>query len=263
MGKHDRYPDEMVEYVRQHCKECTVAEMAERVTALFGRPVSYDQMKAFYKNHKGRTIPRKGRQVHSRYPAGMEEFIRQVAPGRSKYEIADLVNEKYGDGTITPELVHVYKKNHKIRSGNDTRFKKGQVPHNKGTHPETKGRMAETQFKKGNRPHNWRPVGSERNVIGLVEIKVAEPNVWKFKHRVIWEQHNGPIPKGGLIAFKDGDPLNMDINNLMLVTRAENAQLTSLRLRSGDPDITYTGLQVIKLRNRVKAKRKEQHGKSK
>ena len=182
MGKHDRYPDEMVEYVRQHCGECTVAEMAERVTALFGRPVSYDQMKAFYKNHKCHTIPRKGRPGLSRYPAGMEEFIRQVAPGRSKYEIADLVNEKYGDGTITPELVHVYKKNHKIRSGNDTRFKKGQVPPNKGTHPVTKGRMAETQFKKGNRPHNWRPVGSERNVIGLVEIKVAEPNVWKFKH---------------------------------------------------------------------------------
>ena len=52
MGKHDRYPDEMVEYVRQHCGECTVAEMAERVTVLFGRPASYGQMRAFYKNHK-------------------------------------------------------------------------------------------------------------------------------------------------------------------------------------------------------------------
>lgn len=39
--------------------------------------------------------------------------------------------------------------------------------------------------------------------------------------RVIWELHNGPIPEGMVIIFKDRDAFNCSIENLALVTRRQ------------------------------------------
>ncbi len=105
-----------------------------------------------------------------------------------------------------------------------TRFAKGSVPANKGKkmRPEIYDKLAPTMFKSGHMPINHRPVGSERvNVDGYVEIKVAEPRKWKLKHRVVWEEQNGPIPRGYNIQFRDGNPLNVQLDNLYIISRAD------------------------------------------
>ena len=44
-------------------------------------------------------------------------------------------------------------------------------------------------FAKGNVPPNHRPVGSERiSKDGYIEVKVAEPNKWRLKQRVVYEE---------------------------------------------------------------------------
>ena len=104
------------------------------------------------------------------------------------------------------------------------RFKKGSVPPNKGKKmsPEVYEKVKETMFKKGNSPVNHREVGSERiNVDGYIEIKVAEPNRWKLKHRIIWEQVNGEIPKGYNVQFKNHNRQDCRIENLYLICRAD------------------------------------------
>ena len=104
-----------------------------------------------------------------------------------------------------------------------TRFRKGSIPPNKGKRmsPELYAKLAPTMFKKGNTPGNHKPVGSERvNVDGYIERKVAEPNKWEGKHRIIWKQAHGDIPKGCNIQFKDGNPLNCTLSNLYLISRA-------------------------------------------
>lgn len=104
------------------------------------------------------------------------------------------------------------------------RFKKGSIPPNKGKKmsPEVYEKVKETMFKKGNSPVNHREVGSERiNVDGYIEIKVAEPNRWKLKHRIIWEQVNGEIPKGYNVQFKNHNPKDCRIENLYLICRAD------------------------------------------
>lgn len=104
------------------------------------------------------------------------------------------------------------------------RFQKGSVPLNKGkkVSPETYAKCRPTMFKKGHTPVNHRDVGSERvNVDGYIEIKVAEPNRWRLKHRVIWEQANGSIPKGFNVQFKNHNPLDCRIENLYLISKAE------------------------------------------
>lgn len=105
-----------------------------------------------------------------------------------------------------------------------TRFTKGHTPANKGRKmsPEHYAKCQPTMFQKGHSSHNHKEVGSERvNVDGYIEIKVAEPNKWRCKHRIIWEQHNGEIPKGYNVQFKNHNPLDCRIENLYLISRAE------------------------------------------
>ena len=50
---------------------------------------------------------------------------------------------------------------------------------------------------------------------------MAEPRTFKAKHRLLWEQHYGPIPEGVNIVFIDGNPDNITIENLRAETMVE------------------------------------------
>jgi len=107
-------------------------------------------------------------------------------------------------------------------------IKKGCTPKNKGL-KQTEYMSAEgiekssrTRFKKGNIPKNIRPVGSERiTKDGYLEVKVGEPNKWDLKHRIIWQQEKGSIPKGYNVQFKDKPTLNITIDDLYLISRSD------------------------------------------
>ena len=123
--------------------------------------------------------------------------------------------------------------------------------------PEAIEKTRATRFKKGDRPPNELPVGSV--VVNSYGYKLRKRRMegalwerWEFLHKAVWEERNGPVPEGMVVTFKDCDRLNCDIDNLMLVTRGESAALTRLGYRFDDPDLTETGLNVIRLKNKVK-----------
>ena len=110
-----------------------------------------------------------------------------------------------------------------------TRFKKGQEPANKGKRieefmtAEGIASSSRTRFKKGQQPHNARPIGSEvLHADGYVYIKTAKGCVLKQRH--VWEQANGPIPDGHLIAFRDGNRQNCRLDNLYIISREDAAR---------------------------------------
>lgn len=106
--------------------------------------------------------------------------------------------------------------------GTATRFPKGNVPWTKGRHYVAGGRAGETRFKPGQMPHNHMPIGTRRKAtIGQWKVKVAEPDDWRFEHRMIWEEAHGPIPRGKVLAFRDGNQDNVTLANLELVTRRD------------------------------------------
>lgn len=120
-----------------------------------------------------------------------------------------------------------YRKWQKEHPINEGCFKPGHVPANKGK----KGiRVSpETEFKPGNIPPNTVPVGTcierdQHNGSGRKQayIKIAEPNKWKARALIVWEEHHGQLPEGMLLYHKDSDSLNDDIDNLEAITRAEN-----------------------------------------
>lgn len=109
------------------------------------------------------------------------------------------------------------------------RFKPGQEPSNKGKRIEdfmsAEGIAASsrTRFKKGHQPHNTRAVGTDCvHGDGYVYHKTEQGPV--LKHRHVWEQHHGPVPDGYVVAFRDGNRQNCDIENLCLLSRADNAR---------------------------------------
>jgi hypothetical protein len=147
---------------------------------------------------------------------------------KSVYSAATTYGLKKSDEfLITENSGRIHKLSEK---GKQYRFKKGIVPINKGKKwnefmtEKGMSNSLKTTFKKGAIPPNRKPVGYERiSKDGYVEVKVAEGmRQFKLKHRLIYEQHYGPIPKGCNVQFQDGNKLNLNPENLVLKTRKEN-----------------------------------------
>jgi len=186
------------------------------------------------------------------------EFLREHVKGRGNQELTDLFNAHF-DLNLALTQIMDYKKNHKLSSGLDGRFRPGQEPFNKGRKGVfLGGNVAEAaQFKMGHRPWNYMPVGSERvNDDGYVDIKVADPNKWKGKHIVIWEEHNGPVPKGHAVIFGDRNKRNFEPDNLILVSRKQLIRMNQSNLIKEAAELTKTGIIIADIYNKIGERRK-------
>lgn len=173
-----------------------------------------------------------------------KEYLKQITPGHHYKEIQELMNEKFEYEFSISQIKGAIGR-YKLNTGFNGQFKKGNVPANKGVKGVIYEGCKKTWFKKGHAPINHREVGSERiNIYGYTEIKVAEPNKWRLKHHVIYEKHNGPIPKGYNVIFGDRNPMNFDINNLILVSKAQLLKMNQHKLIKNDADITRTGVLI-------------------
>lgn len=196
-----------------------------------------------------------------KYTDEMIAFLREVAKGKTYKEIVEMFNKKY-DLDMTPaKLSNLLSRKKIFTETGGCLYKKGCIPWNKGK----KGFMGanRTSFKKGHRPKSWKPVGSERiDRDGYTLIKISNEGGmwqrWALKHRVVWEKHyKMKVPKGSVIIFADGDKSNLDIENLICVSRNELRVLNQCRLISSVPELTKTGLNVAKIRIKLAELRKE------
>lgn len=117
-----------------------------------------------------------------------------------------------------------------------SRFQPGQKPWNTGLKMSPHPNSIATQFKKGH-------VSANARYDGHVSYRLdKERNRWychirvngKYRHlqRIVWERANGPIPKGMIVRFINGNSLDCRLCNLELISRAENALRNTNRTKA-------------------------------
>lgn len=251
-----RYSEEVKGFISKSVRGITVRDLVALVNDEFGLGFTESKMRSFIKNHNlknGRRGIPSGRPSKV-YPDEVKDFIKANHKGVGPKKMAELLNETLGTKYTHSQMKAWYGR-YKLNSGVTGRFKPGQVPFNKGM--KGIGGWEPTQFKKGHKSINYRPVGSERiNVDGYTEVKVADPNKWRLKHQVVWEQVNGPIPKGHAVIFGDRNKLNVEPGNLLIVSRAQLVRLNQKNLIQNDVELTKTGIIVADIFNKIGERRK-------
>lgn len=168
-----------------------------------------------------------------------DDYLRKIYPEMSNEEVAMWLHRSKRAVMAHAYILGVHKSpefaEKQFRKG---QFRKGQTPHNKGKSrkywatPEAEELMTKGQFKPGEcRDDNPRkkPIGHEK-VYADGYVWIITEHGRKQKHRVVWEQANGPVPPNHCIKFKDGDRTNCSLDNLYLVTRAENCRMVTASL---------------------------------
>lgn len=165
----------------------------------------------------------------------MHEWLKSHYPDdpRSKTEIAVDFNKEFGTNVSGASLVSqcrklkLYKNDYKGCIAYNTR-RSGSFPIGSEYIDKTNGyTYVKVNNLEGKRGH-----------------RMFKEN-WKLKQRIIYEQHYGPIEKGYVVIFLDGNKNNFDINNLALVTSKEMLHLQTLNWM-GKGEMTKAGIEVIR-----------------
>lgn len=258
-----RYPQEIHNFIEANVKGRRIKALVDMVNSKFDTDFNYSKMRSYMKNHGLKNEMPKGLMPGEHpglYSDEVKRFITDNYKGKGHQVMADLLNNTF-DTNYTKSQIKSYYARYKLDSGLKGYFSKGHVPVNKGTKGMFNVGGNKTSFKKGQMPHNWVPVGSERiTKDGYIQIKIQEgkqQHNWRGKHILIWEKHNGPLPKGNAIIFGDGNNRNFDINNLLLVSRSQLLALNRYGLIKNDIDLTQTGIVIADVLHEItKAKRR-------
>ncbi|MDY6151939.1 MAG: HNH endonuclease signature motif containing protein [Terrisporobacter sp.] len=202
----------------------------------------------------GRPKGSKDKKPQHKWTDEEKEYLASIVKGSTYKEITRQMNDKF-EYNFSEEQVKGMMYRNKLTTGTGGYFKKGSTPWNKGL----KGYMGanKTSFKKGTIPPNQVPIGTESITKGgYIKVKVGEPNKWKLKQRYIYEQHYGEIPKDCNVIFADKNIRNFDINNLVLVSKAEMLILNNNKLIFEDKELTKVGVNIAKVIDKTKKRSK-------
>ena len=186
-----------------------------------------------------------------------KEYLFEIYKGRTCKEVAEMISNEFGVNHTWKE-VEGFKNRNNLKSGLDFGFRKGHIPHNKGKKwdeyltKEQQEKARQSGFKKGHMPKQHKEVGSEMiDIYGYTKVKVAEPDVWVYKQRVIYEKAYGKIPAGMRVIFADGNKQNFELKNLLLVSYKELLMLNQKDLIKESKELTESGLALVKLLNKM------------
>lgn len=252
------YTAEEVEYLRYLFRQDNMypSLAVVKFNEKFGASINTESIQGAKKRYKiqSKKLP----PINRLLTKEQEAWLRENVEGKWSSELVVMLKEKFGV-VMTLAQMRAYKKNNNMPSGIDAKFRKGMVSNNKGkkVSEEAYRKSQPTMFKPGNRPKNTAPVGTEVVRGKYIYVKVAEPNKWQSKHRLVYESVNGPVPKGGRVIFADGDTMNLAPENLLLVTNAELRMLNLDKLIFNNREATEMGLKLAKLKIKMFERKKE------
>jgi HNH endonuclease len=262
------YSAAQIDYLRTASQVLTVRELTDQYYFEFGQDKKESQIRSTLKRNKIKY----GRNV--KFPPGFTLVYtdEQVAFIKEKYPVMGMSQLHVEFNTLfktdkTETQLKSFVTRHKIPSGRTGLFEKGHDSWNKNTRGLTSANK--TSFKKGTVPPNIKPFGHERinakDGYVLIKVDMTNPHTgfrghYRLKHHVIWEEHNGPIPKGMIIRFVDGDKLNCVIANLEMVSHAEHLHLNRNGYSDTPEELKPAVKAIVQLS--IKAREMEKQGAS-
>ncbi|NAW78351.1 hypothetical protein CAG61_08380 [Vibrio sp. V34_P3A8T189] len=200
----------------------------------------------------------------SDYTQEMISFLEEHYPAAPVSGWLNKFNKTFGTNKSKSALTSSCKR-FKIKSGRTGQFEKGHVSHNKGKSFPLRGKAKETAFGgvRSNANDNRKPIGSTRvcKKDGYLIIKVAEPNLWRHAHVVLWEKERGPIPDDHVIRFYDNSPEKTrapTIDNLFMVSRSVHARLTQMKLSDSPMEHKDTLILIAKIEQEIKGRSEDE-----
>lgn len=188
-----------------------------------------------------------------------EEHIQYIKDHVHEYEAPTLavkLNEMYGT-TYTSKQIRAFKHNHGVTGYQGTGGYNANRPNpHKGEKGWTIANSEATRFKAGQKVWNEAEILEERKTTqGYWKVKLSYKN-WAFKHRLIWEAANGPIPEGKMLAFLDNNKDNCCLENLILIDNAENGATNIIR-QLGNKDLSQAAILMTRITKKVRDKEEE------
>lgn len=230
-----QYTEEMEKFIHENYMSHNTTELAGMFNEKFGTNKTKDQIRAYRRRHGLDSTHLQG--GLNKVPEEIRDFIFVNHKGTSYADMAEKILQEFGI-SYTEKQMRSYYKNHKLQSGLTARQPGVAIPG-----------CEKGWFLKGKLPPNSAPIGTEKiRSNGYIWVKVEElPNKWRMKHLIVWEEANGPIPKGWKIYFKDGDPLNCNLENLMLVENRVRGIMNRTGLSEYKGDLAEAAVNTARL----------------
>ena len=213
--KRHNYTEEEVEWLKENVYGVRHEELARRFNERFGTNVNRYNIR----NMLTRRGIKNGLN-QSDLTKEMKQFVFDNYKGISNQELADRVNEKFGTNFGAVKFAD-FKWLNGLRSGYQYQpWLKWQKEH-----------MDETIRKDG-----------------YVYIKVGKN--WYAKQRWVYERAYGELQPGEVLIFKDGDPTNCDLDNLIKVRKNVLCRVSSLLTddKEINNSLILTGLVLDKIK---------------
>lgn len=254
------YTEEMKRYIANNCKGKTILDLQIEFNNKFNTNITYKAMKSYLSGHKLKVGRRN--EKYRKYKDEHIEFVKNNVKGITLKELTNKFNKEFNMNVSESAIANI-KNKYNLQSGIvGGQFQKGQKSWNKGRKmsPSQYEKSKPTMFKKGNIPANARAIGSERiDKNGYILIKTQDGHKnknWTRKHRYLYEQEYGKVPKGHKVIFADGNNRNFDLNNLIVVSDAEELIMNQNKLFKQDTELTKTGVIIAKVLDKANKRKK-------
>ena len=166
--------------------------------------------------------------MRNRYSKEFEKFVRENAKKYTREELRQIIKDKYSL-RISKDAFRRYLNRHKINSI--------------------------YMIKNNVRDVYKCPLGTEKTTNEGTFIKVAQPDVWRRKARVMYEKyHNCKLTDDDYILFLNQDRNDFSKENLYKSSNREQCYLHNWGTFSKNPELTKTG--ILSARLTIKAKEK-------
>ena len=232
------YTAQQLQFMASNNKIMTCKQLALAFNERFGTSLSANALRN--KCDRSPEVPRKYANHH--YTDEQWQYLRDNIINDEFKELSEKFNSKFGTNICTNTIKRECYRVLKIKRGvNASRAVIGDK--------------------------NKRKIGAESCNNGYTTIKInsirgdksgreARNKNWCSKHKYVYEQARGEIPKDHIVVFLDNDKTNFSIDNLYCISRKINGVMSGNGWFSTDREVTLTAIKWCELHFAMKGEKK-------